>query len=313
MLQIEHLSRRYGSRPALKNLSFSAGEHEIIALMGRNGAGKSTLMNILTGYLAPSEGKVSIGGYDVQSCAIAARKLVGYLPETPPLYPDLTVREYLTYCAQLKGVDKKQLRQEVDRVINRAGLNEYRNRLSRALSKGYRQRLGMAQALLGSPALLILDEPGSGLDPLQMVQMREMILDAAKECTVLLSSHILSEVTNICTRAIVIDAGELRYDGPMSVLLQGENVLRVVFEGGAYVRDALAKIPGVNQVQGNSGEENALEVFCEKDVDIRGLISRCVAECGATLLELTPLQGGLEHAFLRLLDRDARVKEVQEA
>ena len=312
MLQIEHLSRRYGSRMALQDLSFTAGGHEIIALMGRNGAGKSTLMNILTGYLAPSEGKVTIGGYDVQSDAIAARRLIGYLPETPPLYPDLTVHEYLTYCAQLKGIGKRQLKAEVERVIDRAGLKEYRNRLSRALSKGYRQRLGMAQALLGSPALLILDEPGSGLDPLQMVQMREMILDAAKECTVLLSSHILSEVTNVCTRAIVIEAGQLCYDGPMAALLQSENALRIVFDGGAGVADALREIPGVNQVRIIPGTENTLEVFCEKNADLRAEISRCVTGCGAAILELTPLQGGLENAFLRLLAGNAHTEEVQE-
>lgn len=304
MLKVEHLSRCYGSRIALKELQFTAGENEIIALMGRNGAGKSTLMNILTGYLAPSEGRVLIGGHDVQSDAIAARKLVGYLPETPPLYPDLTVREYLTYCAQIKGIDKKQLRAEVERVIERAGLTEYSSRLSRALSKGYRQRLGMAQALLGSPALLILDEPGSGLDPLQMLQMREMILDAAKDCTVLLSSHILSEVTNVCTRAIVIEAGELRYDGPMSTLLQGENTLRLAFSGGENVLEKLAAIPGVIGVRVIPQTENALEIDCEKERDLRWDVSRCVTGCGATILELTPLQGGLETAFLRLLDGD---------
>lgn len=312
MLKVECLSRRYGSRIALKELTFTAGENEIIALMGRNGAGKSTLMNILTGYLAPSEGRVLIGGHDVQSDAIAARKLVGYLPETPPLYPDLTVREYLTYCAQLKGIEKKRLHQEVERVIERAGLTEYRSRLSRALSKGYRQRLGMAQALLGAPALLILDEPGSGLDPLQMVQMREMILDAAKDCTVLLSSHILSEVTNVCTRAIVIEAGKLRYDGPMAALLQGENALRVAFSGGENVVEQLRALPGVISVRVIPEEADVLEVCCEKDADLRRDVSWCVTGCGATILELTPLQGGLETAFLRLLDGEVRLQEVEE-
>ena len=307
MLKVEHLSRRYGSRSALRDLSFTAGEHEIIALMGRNGAGKSTLMNILTGYLAPSEGQVLIGGHDVKSDPLSARRLVGYLPETPPLYPDLTVREYLTYCARLKGIDKKRIRNEVECVIERAGLKEYRNRLSRALSKGYRQRLGMAQALLGSPALLILDEPGSGLDPLQMVQMRELILDAAKDCTVLLSSHILSEVTNVCTRAIVIEAGEKRYDGPMSALLQGENALRVVFSGSDLVAESLRNLPGVTLVRPVPGKENTVDVCHEAGRDFRLDVSQCITGCGAFILEMIPMQGGLENAFLRLLDE----KEVQ--
>ena len=308
MLNIEHLSRRYGSRLALRDLSFTAGPKEIIALMGRNGAGKSTLMNILTGYLAPSEGRACIGGHDVQSAPLEARRLVGYLPETPPLYPDLTVREYLAYCARLKGIASKAVKEEVERVICRTGLTEYRSRLCRALSKGYRQRVGLAQALLGAPALLILDEPGSGLDPLQMVQMRELILDAAKDCTVLLSSHILSEVTNVCTRAIVIEAGELRYDGPMAALLQGENALRVAFTGGENVVDALREIPGVALVRPVSDEGNTVEVCCDAGTDLRLAVSRCVTDCGASILELTPMQGGLENAFLRLLDASEEVQ-----
>lgn len=302
MLKVDHISRRYGARLALKDLSFQAGEHEIIALMGRNGAGKSTLMNILTGYLAPSEGQAFIGGHDVQADPLAARRLVGYLPETPPLYPDMTVREYLTYCAKLKGISARAIKAEVGQVIERAGLTEYANRLSRALSKGYRQRLGMAQALLGSPALLVLDEPGSGLDPLQMVQMRELIVSAAKDCTVLLSSHILSEVTNVCTRAIVLEAGQLRYDGPMSALLAGENALRVVFTGGENVADALRALPGVIRVRVLAEEKGALEVLGEPGLDLRPTVSRCVTECGGMLLELAPQRGGLESAFLRLLD-----------
>jgi len=313
MLTVDHISRRYGSRLALRDLSFSAGEHEIIALMGRNGAGKSTLMNILTGYLAPSAGQAFIGGHDVQQEPLQARRLVGYLPETPPLYPDLTVREYLTYCAQLKGIDKKVIKAEVERVIDRTGLAEYRSRLSRALSKGYRQRLGMAQALLGSPALLILDEPGSGLDPLQMVQMRELILDAAKDSTILLSSHILSEVTNVCTRAIVIDAGEKRYDGPMSTLLQGENALRVVFTGGENVADALRALPGVTAVRALPDTEEALEVCGELGADLRLAVSQCVTSCGASLLELSPQRSGLENAFLRLLDAESPVEKEADA
>ncbi len=302
MLKVDRISRRYGSRLALKELSFQAGEHEIIALMGRNGAGKSTLMNILTGYLAPSEGQAFIGGHDVQSEPLAARRLVGYLPETPPLYPDMTVREYLTYCARLKGIAAKAIKAEVSQVIERTGLKEYTNRLSRALSKGYRQRLGMAQALLGSPALLVLDEPGSGLDPLQMVQMRELIVSAAKDCTVLLSSHILSEVTNVCTRALVLEAGQLRYDGPMSTLLEGENALRVVYQGGESIPDMLRTLPGVRKVHELTEEAGALELLGEPGIDLRRAVSQCITDNGGMLLELSPQRGGLESAFLRLLD-----------
>lgn len=301
MLKVENISRRYGRRLALKDISFSAGSNEIIALMGRNGAGKSTLMNILTGYLAPSSGQVFIGGYDVQGDFLKARKLVGYLPETPPLYSDITVTEYLVYCARLKGISKKNIKAEAERAIELTGLTEYRGRLSRALSKGYRQRLGMAQALLGSPALLILDEPGSGLDPLQMVEMRELIANAAKSATVLLSSHILSEVTNVCSRAIIIDDGEMRYDGPMDALFKGENVLRVVYSGGKNVVEEIGAVSGVSGVHALPGVKNGLEVAGESGVDLRLAVSRRIAACGAEVLELTPINGGLESAFLRLL------------
>ncbi len=304
MLKVDHLSRRYGSRMALRDVSFQAGPREIIALMGRNGAGKSTLMNILTGYLAPTAGSASICGHDVQSASLEARRQVGYLPETPPLYPDLTIREYLAFCARLKGVPERQIKAEVSRVIARTGLEEYASRLSRALSKGYRQRLGMAQALIGAPALLILDEPGSGLDPLQMVQMRELIVDVAQECTVLLSSHILSEVTNVCTRALVLDGGKLRYDGPMQALLAGENALRAEYAGGAGVPEALAALPGVAAVHPLPDGPCTVEILCDAGCDLRLAVSRCITACGAEVLELTPLRGGLESAFLRLLEQE---------
>ena len=306
MLTVDHVSRRYGSRLALKDVSFTEAPHEIIALMGRNGAGKSTLMNVLTGYLAMSEGKAFIGGHDVQQEPLAARRLVGYLPEQPPLYPDLTVREYLRYAGQLKGLPNRSLSAEIDRVIARTALEEYAGRLSSRLSKGYRQRLGMAQALLGKPALLILDEPSSGLDPLQMVQMRELVLSAAEDSTVLLSSHMLSEVTNVCTRALVLEQGALRYDGPMETLLNSACRLHVVCTGDDGVVDALRALPGVTDVKVTSAEgELTLEITCARDADLRPAVSQCVAANGGLVLELTPVRG-LEGAFLRLLDKEVQ-------
>lgn len=307
MLTVDHVSRRYGSRLALRDVSFTAAPHEIIALMGRNGAGKSTLMNVLTGYLAMTEGRALIGGHDVQKEPLAARKLVGYLPEQPPLYPDLTVTEYLRYCAQLKGLPNRGLKEEITRVIERTALQEYAGRLSSRLSKGYRQRLGMAQALLGKPALLILDEPSSGLDPLQMVQMRELVVSAAEDSTVLLSSHMLSEVTNVCTRALVLEQGNLVFDGPMQTLLSSANSLRLTYSGGENVTEKLRALPGVTGVQpaGNSAPgETTLDITGHDDTDLRAAVSRCAAECGALVLELTPERGGLEIAFLRLLDKE---------
>lgn len=306
MLTVDHVSRRYGSRLALRDVSFTAEPHEIIALMGRNGAGKSTLMNVLTGYLAMTEGRALIGGHDVQKEPLEARKLVGYLPEQPSLYPDLTVTEYLRYCAQLKGLPHRCTKAEIDRVIERTALQEYAKRLTSRLSKGYRQRLGMAQALLGKPALLILDEPSSGLDPLQMVQMRELVLSAAEDSTVLLSSHMLSEVTNVCTRALILEQGSLRFDGAMQTLLTSANSLRLTYSGGENVPETLQTLPGVLAVKTitSQAEETTLEIQGADAADLRAAVSQCAAACGALVLELTPDRGGLENAFLRLLDKE---------
>ena len=307
LLTVDRVSRRYGSRTALNGVSFTAGEHEIIALMGRNGAGKSTLMNVLAGYLAMTAGRALIGGYDVQREPLKARKLVGYLPETPPLYPDLTVREYLAYCAALKGLPRGECKKEIDRVIERAGLTEYACRLSGRLSKGYRQRLGMAQALLGSPKLLILDEPGSGLDPLQMAQMRQLVLDAGQHATVLLSSHMLSEVTNVCSRAIMLEQGEIRYDGAMRALLESAGALTLAARGGEGLLEALSAMPGVQSVERAEAEagSNIYTVISDEGADVRAAVSACASRCGADILELSPRRDGLEGAFLRLLRKEA--------
>ena len=204
-LDVRGVTRRYGTREVLKGITFAAQKGEIIALLGRNGTGKSTLMNTITGYLCQSSGDISICGYDVLIQPLEARRRTGYLPEQPPLYPDMTVT-------------------------------------------GYRQRLGVAQALLGQPPLLILDEPGSGLDPLQMAQMREVIRRAGQDSTVLLSSHLLSEVTNVCGRAIVLDEGVIRYDGTMDALLRGAASLRLMYRGDAPMMALIRELPGVTEV-----------------------------------------------------------------
>lgn len=230
-LDVRGVTRRYGTREVLKGITFAAQKGEIIALLGRNGTGKSTLMNTITGYLCQSGGDISICGYDVLTQPLEARRRTGYLPEQPPLYPDMTVTEYLRYCCRLRGLKASTQKAEIARVIALTGLEAYAHRLSGRLSKGYRQRLGVAQALLGQPPLLILDEPGSGLDPLQMAQMREVIRRAGQDSTILLSSHLLSEVTNVCGRAIVLDEGVIRYDGTMDALLRGAASLRLMYRG----------------------------------------------------------------------------------
>lgn len=305
-LTLEHISKRYGPHQALKDVSFRAEAGEVIALLGRNGAGKSTLMNILTGYIAMSQGRALVCGHDVQSDPMAARRAVGYLPEQPPLYPDMTVTEYLRYCAQLKAIPHEKRRAEMSRVIDLTGLGEYAGRLCGRLSKGYRQRLGVAQALLGTPALIILDEPGSGLDPLQMAQMREVIRAAGKKSTVLLSSHILSEVTSVCGRAVVLERGEMRYDGAMDELVTTGHTLRILFRGGEAVSERLQGLPGVRRIcpLPQEGDCQAMELCYDPAWDVRGDVFRLMVSCGAELVELSPCRDSLETAFLRLLNRE---------
>ena len=305
MLKVDAVTKQYGRHLALHKLSFSAEKGEIIALLGRNGAGKSTLMNILTGYIAMTSGSVSVTGFDVQAQALRARRHVGYLPEQPPLYPEATVTEYLRYCAELKGLSRSEASREIAEVIDVIGLGDYRRRLAGQLSKGYRQRLGLAQALLGKPDLLILDEPGSGLDPLQMSQMREVIRDAAGRSTIILSSHILSEVTDMCSRAIVLDHGHCLYDGSMETLLNDRRTIRAVWQGGTAVAEALARSPGLRVEQLTDRlDGTCAAVLHLTDVATQGSIAPAILQSGALLLTLSPETATLESAFLHLIDRE---------
>ena len=213
MIEVSHLSKSYGSRPAVQDLSFTVPDGQIYGLLGPNGAGKSTIMNILTGYLAPTEGEVKVAGFRLPEQAQQAKACVGYLPEQPPLYPEMTVQEYLDFVAELKGVKRAQRKQQVLAVAHRTGLEEVLPRVIRSLSKGYRQRVGIAQALLGSPQLIILDEPTVGLDPAQVIEIRNLIHDLGETHTVILSSHILSEVQTICDRVLIIAHGKVAAQG----------------------------------------------------------------------------------------------------
>ena len=210
MIQVEHLTKRYGSHTAVDDISFTVEDGCIYGLLGPNGAGKSTTMNILTGYLSATDGTVTIHGHDIAEEPAAAKACIGYLPEQPPLYQDMTVREYLLFVAELKGTRKKADRiAAVENACARTGLQEMAGRLIRNLSKGYRQRVGIAQALLGAPQLIILDEPTVGLDPAQVIEIRRLIRELGKSHTVILSSHILSEVKAVCDKALILSQGHL--------------------------------------------------------------------------------------------------------
>lgn len=229
MIEVSHLTKQYGNHLAVDDVSFTVADGQICGLLGPNGAGKSTIMNILTGYLSATSGQVTVAGHHLPEEADAAKACVGYLPEQPPLYPEMTVQEYLTFAAELKGVKKAERKEQVCRAARRTGLEAVLPRLIRSLSKGYKQRVGIAQALLGSPRLIILDEPTVGLDPAQVIEIRKLIRELGRAHTVILSSHILSEVQAVCRQILILSKGHLAAAGSLEELTSNGKSLEEVF------------------------------------------------------------------------------------
>lgn len=229
MIEVSHLTKQYGNHLAVDDVSFTVADGQICGLLGPNGAGKSTIMNILTGYLSATSGQVTVAGHPLPEEADAAKACVGYLPEQPPLYPEMTVQEYLTFAAELKGVKKAERKEQVCRAARRTGLETVLPRLIRNLSKGYKQRVGIAQALLGSPRLIILDEPTVGLDPAQVIEIRKLIRELGRAHTVILSSHILSEVQAVCQQILILSKGHLAAAGSLEELTADGKSLEEVF------------------------------------------------------------------------------------
>ena len=229
MIEVSHLTKQYGNHLAVDDVSFTVADGQICGLLGPNGAGKSTIMNILTGYLSATSGQVTVAGHPLPEEADAAKACVGYLPEQPPLYPEMTVQEYLTFAAELKGVKKAERKEQVCRAARRTGLEAVLPRLIRSLSKGYKQRVGIAQALLGSPRLIILDEPTVGLDPAQVIEIRKLIRELGRAHTVILSSHILSEVQAVCQQILILSKGHLAVAGSLEELTADGKSLEEVF------------------------------------------------------------------------------------
>ena len=229
MIEVSHLTKTYGRHLAVDDVSFAVEDGQICGLLGPNGAGKSTIMNILTGYLSATDGLVTVAGHPLPEEADAAKACVGYLPEQPPLYPEMTVEEYLLFAAELKSVKRADRKEQVRKAAHRTGLDNVMPRLIRSLSKGYRQRVGIAQTLLGSPKLIILDEPTVGLDPAQVVEIRKLIRELGKAHTVILSSHILSEVQAVCQQVLILSKGKLAASGTLEELTAGDRSLEEVF------------------------------------------------------------------------------------
>lgn len=309
MIKAEHLVKRYGGNTALDDVSFEIGEGEIVGLLGPNGAGKSTTMNILTGYLAPTSGTASVDGIDIQDDPFAAKKKIGYLPEQPPLYPDMTVDEYLGFVYELKGCTFPK-KEHLDEICDAVRLSEVRPRLIRNLSKGYRQRVGIAEALVGNPPVLIFDEPTVGLDPKQIIEVRNLLRHLSKSHTVILSTHILSEVQAVCERILIIDRGVLVADARTDDLtrtIEGHNRFRARISAPqrSAVLSALRKVGGIrNVVAGDTREGDAYVYTIESEpgVDIRKSVFYLCAREDWPLLGFEKAEMDLEEIFLRLVD-----------
>ncbi len=318
MIQVEGVTKRYGPATAVKNVSFSVEKGEIVGFLGPNGAGKTTTMRILTGFLPPTEGTVTVAGYDVQRDPIELKKRIGYLPESPPVYPEMEVGDYLAFVAKIKGIASADVANRVDAVLERTSTGDVTGKLIGKLSKGYRQRVGLAQALIHSPEVLIFDEPTSGLDPKQIIEVRELIRSLAGEHTIILSTHILPEVSGTCSRVIIISEGRIEAsDTPenLTAQLQGAQATKLEIDGPEDdVRRRLAEISGVTAVscEGN-GTRLGWRVEAEKDPEIPRRLADAVVSSGWGLYGMQSLGLSLEDVFLKLTSQDPEAAAPEEA
>lgn len=313
MVEVQHLVKFYGEKEALTDVSFSIPEGQVVGLLGLNGAGKSTTMNILTGYLSATSGTVRIDGHDILADANAAKRSIGYLPEQFSFYPEMRVHEYLDFCCDLKGVtrDPKQRKAHLDAIAERVGITHVYRRMIRNLSKGYKQRVGFAQALIGNPKVLILDEPTVGLDPSQIVEIRELIKSSGKSSTVIVSSHILSEIQAICDRVIVIHGGRVIADDTPECLARAigatHRIVARILGDPKTVLAALRAVPSVETVeQLKEREPNAYDyrILGPKETDIRADVFRALARAELPLLCTYNNELSLEDVFLHLVGEE---------
>ena len=309
MIEVQHVTKRYGPVTAVDDVSFRVDSGRILGFLGPNGAGKTTTMRILTGCIPATEGTAIVAGYDVFEQPVEAKRRTGYLPETPPLYPDMTVREYLTFAARINGIGSAQRRERVAGAMARTSVADMADRHCGKLSKGYRQRVGLAQAILHNPDVLILDEPTAGLDPKQIIETRELIKDLAGDHTIILSTHILPEVAQTCESVIIINRGRVvAVDTPANLTerLGGAETIRLAIDPlGADPVPALAAVPGVTGVTGVTAAESSdgcrvLDVRSERGTDVRRELAKTVVASGWGLLELNRLRVSLEDVFLQL-------------
>lgn len=309
MIEVKNITKKYGSFTAVDNISFKIEEGEIIGLLGPNGAGKSTTMNMITGYIEPTEGEIIINGYDISKRPRKAKSQIGYMPEGVPLYSDLTVKEFVTYMAELKKVDRKTRKEKVEKIIEQTGLKDVEKKLTRNLSRGYKQRVSMAGALVGEPKILILDEPTVGLDPKQITEIRALIKELGKTHTVILSSHILSEVSQICNKVIIINKGKIvAVDTPENLekKVANNNTTYVTVEDTENkmetVKETIPEIKEIKLIKENEDGTKQYALESDKDVDLRKIVFNEFAKENITIFEMKKADTTLEDAFMKLIE-----------
>lgn len=312
MIEITNVTKKYGNFTAVDDISFNIQNGEIIGFLGPNGAGKSTTMNMITGYIEPTEGTITVNGYDIQKKPQKAKKQIGYMPEGVPLYQDLTVKEFVTYMAELKKVDKKVKKEEVEKALTETGIKDVEKKLIRNLSRGYKQRVSMAGALVGSPDVLILDEPTVGLDPKQITEIRSLIKELGKEHTVILSSHILSEVSQLCERVIIINKGKIvAIDTPENLekATQERNIILVTVEDKQNkmkeINTLIPEIAKCEEVKDNGDGTKRYMIEAKKNADLRKRLFEVLPKNDITIFELKKAETSLEDAFITLINKSS--------
>ena len=309
MIEVKNVTKKYGNFTAVDNITFTVKDGEVVGLLGQNGAGKSTTMNMITGFIEPTEGTIIINGYDIMKKSLKAKKQIGYMPENVPLYPELTVKEFVSYMAELKLVGRKERKQEVENAIKETGLEEVKNKLIRNLSRGYKQRVSMAGALVGNPEVLILDEPTVGLDPKQIIEIRNLIKNLGKKHTVILSSHILSEISQICERVVILNKGKIvAIDTPENLeeKTKEQNILFVTVEDKeekmSSLKEKITDIEKLEMIKDNEDGTKQYKIVSKSEKDIRKALFDTLPKEGITIFELKKAETSLEDAFIKLVD-----------
>lgn len=313
MIEVKNVTKKYGSFVAVDNISFTVKDGEIVGLLGPNGAGKSTTMNTITGYIEQTDGEIIVNGYDTIKKAKMAKKQIGYMPEGVPLYGDLTVKEFVTYMAELRKISRKEKKTQVQDIITKVGLSEMQNKLIKNLSRGQKQRVSLAGALVGEPKVLILDEPTVGLDPKQITEIRSLIKELGKKHTVILSSHILSEVSQICDKVIIINKGKIVAEDTPEHLenkVSSNNVVYVTVEDTENkMKNIKQKIAGIKElklIEEYEDKTKKYEIIGEKDEDLRKKLFTELAKEGITIFEMKKPEATLEDAFMKIIEEGGK-------